>query len=181
MALGNETVGAAEPGLYLVVDAIGTILHSGSIRNAPRRFLQPPFLGPRTRAEPVRSPVVELVIEALARNGEVLDAFGWPWTAEAFYDRPLTQGSRGERAGRIKFAQTVRILRIPIPSAGAFLLLSRSELERGRDRTGGAVSRTGLSLYSLAPRPLPRPRLPAFARRLPVRPLPGEVPVRRPR
>ena len=50
-AEGSEPADPMEPGLHLVLGEVGRILRSAPIRNAPRRFLQPPFLGPKTRSE----------------------------------------------------------------------------------------------------------------------------------
>lgn len=176
-----------EPGLHLVIGERGIVLRSAPIRNAPRRGLQPPMLTAEglDRIDRPGGPKAlpsELVLDVLGRNGRVLDSFGWPWTAEAFYDRPHDKGNEGLPAGRIEVRQTLRILRVPVASSAAFLLFSRSSLSLGKDSRKGTVTRGGLSLYSLLsgirPGESALPRFPGFAIGLGARPLPGRVPLR---
>jgi hypothetical protein len=166
-----------EPGLHIVMNDLGQVVRSAPIRNAPSRFLQPPFLSPRTLKQ-ITEPISELVLDVLGPNGRRLDSFGWPWTGEAFYDRPLREVLRGLvayetiRVGRSRSNLTLRVLRVPVVRSAAFLLFSRSAVIQGKDPERPAIRRSGLTLYSLTPVPA-RPRLPDFARGLPAEPLPG--------
>ncbi len=170
-----------EPGLHLVIGDLGEVLRSAEIRNAPRRFVQPPYLNRETLKDVTKS-LSELVLDLLGPDGRVLDSFGWPWTAEAFFDRPPTKEHKGKKAGRFRSptAETLRLLRVPVPGPAAFLLFSKSIAVFGRQRRPESVKRVGLTLYSrVSPVPHP-PRLPDFARDLPLRPLPGRATLPRP-
>lgn len=172
----------AEPGLHLVMGDLGNVLRSASLRSAPRRFLQPPFLGPRTLKE-IEKPISELVLDVLRRDGRVLDSFGWPWTSEAFYDGPLPAAlaQEGVRIGRVESLQSIRVLRVPVAPTAAFLLFSQSVVTIGQGAKAKTLVRQGLALYSLPGPILPRPRLEPFAQRLGVDPLPGRADLPRPR
>jgi hypothetical protein len=177
-----EPADPIEPGLHLVIGRLGKILRSAPIGNAPRRHLQPPFLGPRTLKE-IEKPISELVLEFLRRDGRVLDSFGWPWTSEAFYDRPLSTAlaREGVRIGRLESRQPLRVLRVPVPPSAAFLLFSQSVVTIGPGLERKTFIRKGLRLYSLPPSDLPRPPLEDFAQHLGVDPLPGTATPVRPR
>jgi hypothetical protein len=169
---------AIEPGLHLVLGDMGQVLRSAEIRNAPRRFLQPPFLTPRTLKQ-ITVPMSELVLDVLGRDGRRLDSFGWPWTAEAFYDRPLREVVQGIvqyetlRVGRLESLQPLRVLRVPVPKSTAFLLFSRTlAAPVGNGRTF-ALRRIGLALYSRHSPIPPVPRLPIRGVNLSPQPLPG--------
>lgn len=168
-----ERADPIEPGLHLLISESGRILRAAPIRNAPRRHLQPPFLGPET-VMGIEKPISELVLEFLSSDGLVLDAFGWPWTSEAFHDGPIgaALAQEGSPVGRLESRQPIRILRVPLPPSAAFLLSSESFVEF---TFGGAntFGRRGKALYSLPPSDLPPPPLGDYAKRLEVEPLPG--------
>jgi hypothetical protein len=168
----------AEPGLHLVIGERGTIVRSAPIRNAPRDVLQPPFLSEAT-VEQITTPLSELVLNVLGRDGRVLDSFGWPWTAEAFYDTSAKE-REGVRVGRVASLQPLRLLRVPIAEGATFLLFSQTSVMPGEGRGSRAPRRTGLTLYSLVSPIPPRPRLPEYAAGLRPRPLPGRAPLLRP-
>jgi IgA Peptidase M64 len=163
----------------------GQVVRSAEIRNAPRRFLQPPFLTPRTLKQ-ITVPMSELVLDVLRPDGRRLDSFGWPWTAEAFFDRPLGDVIQGLvayesiRIGRSESILPLRALRVPVAPSAAFLLFSQSVASPGTASAPPMLQRFGRALYSLAPAVLARPDLPDFASALPVDSLPGAVPVARP-
>jgi hypothetical protein len=175
-----------EPGLHLVLNDLGQVVRSAEIRNAPRRFLQPPFLTPRT-LKLITVPMSELVLDLLGPDGRRLDHFGWPWTAEAFYDRSLREVVQGLvaygtlRVGRLESRQPLRALRVPVPKSTAFLLFSRTIASQESGKKTLTLSRMGLALYSrVSPIP-PVPRLPITGANLSPEPLPGPKPLAQPR
>jgi hypothetical protein len=179
-----EPAAPIEPGLHLVMGELGRILRSAPIRNAPRRVLQAPFLGPRT-VNKIKESISELVLDLLHRDGRVLDSFGWPWTSEAFHDGPLEQAlaQEGIRIGRIetKSRESIRVLRVPVPSSAAFLLFSQTAVTPRMGSKPRGVTRRGLALYTLVS-PIPsRPKLPDFAEGLGVEQLPARTPLVTPR
>jgi hypothetical protein len=162
-----------------VIGELGTIVRSAPIRNAPRNVLQPPFLSEAT-VDQITTPLSELVLNVLRRDGRVLDSFGWPWIAEAFYDTPAKKQSRGVRVGRVASLQPLRLLRVPIAKTATFLLFSQASVVPDEDLGPRAPRRRGLTLYSLVSPIPPPPLLPEYAARLRPQPLPGRAPLLRP-
>ncbi len=160
----------------------GLIVRSARIRNAPAAFLQEPFLDEgkarslRKELAERKTPIQELVLDVLGRDGRVLASFGWPWLGEAFLESPP---DRDQLRGRVMVEQPLRILSVPRPRAATFFLFSRSEVRLDEEKRP-RFERMGLTLYSLveppAPQP-PAPPLPRFADRAQRLVLPGPVPV----
>ena len=172
----------ATPGLHLVLGPGGRIVRSARIRNAPAEFLEKPFLDEekarslRKELAERKTPIQELVLDVLRRDGRVLASFGWPWLGEAFLESALDQDLL---RGRVMVDQPLRILSVPRPAAATFFLFSRSEVRLDETKRP-LFERTGLTLYSLVEPPAPQPPvppLPRFADRAQRLVLPGPVPV----
>ena len=178
----TRPVVAAEPGLHLVIGEHGGILRSAPIRNAPAAFLQPPFLTAQ-RLKKLTAPYQELILDVLRLDGRVVGSFGWPWSTEAFFDRPFVQrvvALEGTLIGRAETPPALRVLRVPTPRSAAFLLFSESRVEIGADSKPRLGLRQAVALYSLVKPVPPNPPLPDFAKHLEALELPGPAPLVRP-
>lgn len=143
------------PGLYLVLDVgkVVRILRSVEIRNAPRQGLRPPFLD-REAPDGLVGTVDELVLTLLGLRDE-LDSFGWPFEAQAFFDRPVRGAPGAMRGGRRDSGQSLRILRVPVPRETAFLFFHRADTTGVRGQAPQPPRRRALGLYCLQGPPFP--------------------------
>jgi len=171
-----QSIARRNSGLHLVLD-VGKevrILRSAPIRNVPRQGLRSPLLGYEA-PEGLTGTVSELVLTLLSLR-EAVDSFGWPFEAEAFFDRPVRGVPGAIRGGRRDSGQTLRVLRVPVPRETAFLFFYRTDAVRVEGRAPQPPRRRALGLYSvLGPPYAPLPPLPVPGVRLQPLPLPGPV------